>query len=165
MTPTLRAMQLRADAAAAHVLLAAGSHTAVILSPQGHQLDAITLPVRLLFAAFAFQHLPGVQHICSCLFAVLWPCVLPERCSTPIRSGVWSLTRAVSMPSNWQACVRLSLCIKIKRHIGAMRCLYPCFTLYALWKTPPIAGSADLACGVDQGCIAMAVVMAACTCT
>ena len=45
VTPTLRAMQLRADGTGPHMLLAAGSHTALILSPQGHQLDLLSLPV------------------------------------------------------------------------------------------------------------------------
>lgn len=44
VTPTLRALQLRADGSGLHVLLAAGSHTAIILSPQGHALDLLTLP-------------------------------------------------------------------------------------------------------------------------
>lgn len=47
--PTLRAMQLRADGSGPHVLLAAGSHTAVLLSPQGHTLDMLTLPVSVSF--------------------------------------------------------------------------------------------------------------------
>jgi len=45
VTPTLRALQLRADGSGPHVLLAAGSHTAIILSAQGHTLDLLTLPV------------------------------------------------------------------------------------------------------------------------
>ena len=45
VAPTLRAMQLRADGTGPHMLLAAGSHTALILSPQGHQLDLLSLPV------------------------------------------------------------------------------------------------------------------------
>lgn len=45
VTPTLRAMQLRADGTGPHVMLAAGSHTAAILSPQGHQLELLNLPV------------------------------------------------------------------------------------------------------------------------
>lgn len=49
VTPTLRALQLRADGSGPHVLLAAGSHTAIILSPQGHTLDLLTLPVSFLF--------------------------------------------------------------------------------------------------------------------
>ncbi|DBA75927.1 TPA: hypothetical protein ACH3X2_008986 [Trebouxia sp. C0005] len=44
VTPTLRALQLRADGNGPHVLMAAGSHTAIILSPQGHTLDLLTLP-------------------------------------------------------------------------------------------------------------------------
>ena len=43
--PTLRAMQLRADGTGPHVMLAAGSHTAVVISPQGHQLELLNLPV------------------------------------------------------------------------------------------------------------------------
>lgn len=45
VTPTLRAMQLRADGSGAHVMLAAGSHAAAIISPQGHQLELLNLPV------------------------------------------------------------------------------------------------------------------------
>ena len=48
VAPTLRAMQLRADGSGPHVMLAAGSHTAAIISPQGHQLDLLNLPVSLL---------------------------------------------------------------------------------------------------------------------
>lgn len=45
VVPTLRAMQLRDDPAAPYVMLAGGSHTAVILSPQGHQIELLSLPV------------------------------------------------------------------------------------------------------------------------
>lgn len=45
VAPTLRAMQLRADGTGPHVLLAAGSHLAAILSAQGHQLELLNLPV------------------------------------------------------------------------------------------------------------------------
>lgn len=45
VAPTLRAMQLRADGSGPHVMLAAGSHAAVIISPQGHQLELLNLPV------------------------------------------------------------------------------------------------------------------------
>ena len=48
VAPTLRAMQLRADGSGPHVMLAAGSHTAAIVSAQGHQLDLLNLPVSLL---------------------------------------------------------------------------------------------------------------------
>ncbi|KAL3153753.1 hypothetical protein ABBQ32_013344 [Trebouxia sp. C0010 RCD-2024] len=44
VAPTLRAMQLRADGTGPHVLLAAGSHLAAILSAQGHQLELLNLP-------------------------------------------------------------------------------------------------------------------------
>ena len=45
VTPTLRAMQLRADGTGPHVVLAAGSHLAAIISAQGHQLELLNLPV------------------------------------------------------------------------------------------------------------------------
>lgn len=48
VTPTLTAMQLRADGTGPHVLLAAGSHLAAIISAQGHQLELLNLPVSRL---------------------------------------------------------------------------------------------------------------------
>jgi hypothetical protein len=62
VTPTLRALQLRADASGPHVLLAAGSHTAIILSPQGHPLDLLTLPVSFLSTCLWLVRFTQLAH-------------------------------------------------------------------------------------------------------
>lgn len=78
VTPTLRALQLRADGSGLHVLLAAGSHTAIILSPQGHALDLLTLPVSFLssrlwlvrFAQLAHQNLYVYAFMLMLIYSV-----------------------------------------------------------------------------------------------
>lgn len=60
VTPTLRAMQLRADGNGPHVLLAAGSHLAVIISAQGHQLELLNLPVS--YPVLSEQQLGGLSN-------------------------------------------------------------------------------------------------------
>ena len=101
VAPTLRAMQLRADGTGPHMLLAAGSHTALILSPQGHQLDLLSLPVStykvlaVVTVWSVFQFLLG-RPLLHCLICLRILIVLPSTTSLATPSAVYLCAMAWS---------------------------------------------------------------------